>query len=144
MGDPIDGRALARRHALRSGGGRSRTRWAGDQDRAVHFGYRDGIEQPQVAGIADGDGSGDDRHLTPLGALLVGERTTMPHVWWAVPQPDVLGRWGVFNAFRVLEQDVEGFHRLVTSTAAGRSTSRPTWWRPSSVGATPTARRWPR
>ena len=119
VGEPIDGRALAR--DVSDPAVVDRTRWAGpDQERAVHFGYRDGIAQPQIAGFPGGDRSADGRPHTPLGALLVGEKTTMPHVWWAVPQPDVLGRWGVFNAFRVLEQDVEGFHRLVTSTAAGR------------------------
>jgi deferrochelatase/peroxidase EfeB len=119
VGDPIDGRALARDVSDPSvvGG----TRLAGpDDERAVHFGYRDGIEQPRIDEIQVGDGTGDARQFTPLGALLVGERTTMPHVWWAVPQPDVLGRWGVFNAFRVLEQDVVAFSQLVDHTVAAR------------------------
>ena len=124
VGDPLDGRALTR--DLSDPAVVDRTRWADQsQERAVHFGYRDGIEQPRVELIQSDDGTGDPRQFTPLGALLVGEKTTMPHVWWAVPQPDVLGRWGVFNAFRVLEQDVEGFHRLVTSTAAGHDDLTP-------------------
>ncbi len=119
VGDPIDGRALARDTSDPAVVGR--TRLAGpDDERAVHFGYRDGIEQPRIDEIEPGDGTGDPRQFAPLGALLVGERTTMPHVWWAVPQPDVLARWGVFNAFRMLEQDVVGFSRLLEETVTAR------------------------
>ncbi len=119
VGDPIDGRALTR--DLSDPAVVDRTTWAGpDSERAVHFGYRDGIEDPRIGSIQAGDGTGDPRQFTPLGALLVGEKTTMPHVWWAVPQPDVLGRWGVFNAFRMLQQDVVGFNHLLKTTVHGR------------------------
>jgi deferrochelatase/peroxidase EfeB len=39
-------------------------------------------------------------------------------VTWKVPQPDVLGRNGAFNAFRVLEQDVAAFEEFLAVQAA--------------------------
>jgi deferrochelatase/peroxidase EfeB len=53
----------------------------------------------------------------PLGAVLLGHPTALPRVRWRVPQPDVLGRNGCFNAFRVLRQDVRAFEEFIRHAA---------------------------
>lgn len=79
-----------------------------EDERRVHFGYRDGISQPRFDGV-HGDGPG----LTPVGAVLLDHPAPLPDVRWKVPGPDPLGGNGTFNAFRVLGQDVAGFEAFL-------------------------------
>ena len=55
--------------------------------------------------------------MAPLGTVLLGYPTNFEGLKWRVPQPEVLGYNGSFNAFRVLEQDVVGFEEYLTTTA---------------------------
>ncbi|MBO0732473.1 MAG: hypothetical protein J2P57_24640, partial [Acidimicrobiaceae bacterium] len=97
--DPLDGAALA------------------PGDRSVHFGYLDGISQPRFVGIHDPDVY-PDHEFAPLGTVLLGYPAAVPSVRWTVPSPEVLGRNGAFNAFRILEQDVAAFEAYLASTSA--------------------------
>jgi deferrochelatase/peroxidase EfeB len=83
----------------------------------VHFGYRDNISQPRFPGIHEPDEHPDAQPLAPLGTVLLGYPTNFEGLTWRIPDPDVLGRNGTFNAFRVLEQDVVGFEEYLDSTA---------------------------
>jgi deferrochelatase/peroxidase EfeB len=86
--------------------------------RIVHFGYADGISQPRFVGIHDPADYPDQLPFSPIGVVLLGYPSAMPHVRWKVPVPDVLGRNGAFNAFRVLGQDVPAFEEFLTSVEA--------------------------
>ncbi len=103
------GGSAFRRQAARDG-------WNFDTDH-VHFGYRDSISQPRFAGVHDPDQYSDAQPLAPVGAMLLGYPTEYEGLLWSVPQPDVLGRNGTFNAFRVLAQDVTGFEAYLDDTA---------------------------
>ena len=92
--------------------------------RVVHFGYADGISQPRFAGIHDPAGYPDRLPFAPLGAVLLGYPSAIPHVRWGVPQPGVLGRNGTFNAFRVLGQDVAAFEDFLSQTEAADGAER--------------------
>lgn len=83
----------------------------------VHFGYRDSISQPQFYGVHDPDARRDDQPLVEVGAMLLGHTTPIENLRWEVPQPNVLGHNGSFNAFRVLEQQVEAFEDFLTACA---------------------------
>lgn len=82
----------------------------------VHFGYRDNISQPRFRGV-DPKGRWDDQPAAPLGVVLLGHETAMEQLRWTLPQPEVLGMNGAFGAFRVLEQDVEGFEAFLDRAA---------------------------
>ncbi|MBY0568785.1 MAG: hypothetical protein K2P70_15825 [Hyphomonadaceae bacterium] len=83
----------------------------------VHFGYRDSIAQPQFYGVHDPDDRRDDQPFVEVGAMLLGHATPIEGLRWQVPQPNVLGLNGSFNAFRVLEQQVEEFEDFLTACA---------------------------
>jgi deferrochelatase/peroxidase EfeB len=83
----------------------------------VHFGYRDSIAQPQFYGVHDPDNRRDDQPFVEVGAMLLGHATPIENLCWEVPQPNVLGHNGSFNAFRVLEQQVEAFEDFLTACA---------------------------
>ncbi len=83
----------------------------------VHFGYRDNIAQPHFAGIRDPKGRPDRQPLVEVGAVLLGYQTPVEDVRWEVPQPNRLGFNGSFNAFRVLEQQVDEFEEFLTESA---------------------------
>lgn len=102
------GRAFAL-HAVRDG-------WNFDADN-VHFGYRDSLSQPRFIGIHDPDAFPDAQPLVPIGAMLIGYPTEYQGLRYDVPQPDVLGRNGAFNAFRILAQDVPAFEAYLDSAA---------------------------
>lgn len=93
--------------------------FTGPQKGAVHFGFQDGLSNVRFEGV-----HGPDDHWTkgpraPLGVVLLGHPTTIPHVRWRVPFPEArLGHNGSFNAFRVLGQDVRGFEAFLQRTAA--------------------------
>ena len=81
----------------------------------VHFGYKDNIAQPNVVQVAPG--LRDQQPVTPLGSLLLGHPTAFENLRWQVPQPHVLGHNGTFNAFRILEQQVQEFEDFLTGAA---------------------------
>ncbi|MFN9624162.1 MAG: Dyp-type peroxidase [Cyanobacteriota bacterium] len=82
----------------------------------VHFGYQDNISQPRFANISP-RGATDDQPFAPLGTVLLGYPTALEQVQWTLPSPEVLGRNGTFNAYRVLEQDVAGFEHYLDQAA---------------------------
>lgn len=84
----------------------------------VHFGYRDSIAQPQFYGVHDPDDRRDDQPLVEVGAMLLGHATPIENLRWQVPQPNVLGNNGSFNAFRVLEQQVAEFEDFLSACAS--------------------------
>lgn len=94
----------------------TRDGWNFDGD-IVHFGYRDSISQPRFAGIHDADQRPDGQPLAPIGSVLLGYPTEYEGLLWTVPQPDVLGRNGTFNALRILAQDVAGFEAYLDEAA---------------------------
>ena len=84
----------------------------------VHFGYHDNISQPRFEGISDPSRHPDDQPFAPLGTVLLGhEKTEYEDVVWDVPKPDVLGINGCYNAFRILEQDVQSFEAFLDEKA---------------------------
>jgi deferrochelatase/peroxidase EfeB len=90
---------------------------AGFDRGVVHFGYRDSIAQPQFFGVHDPDARRDDQPFVEVGAVLLGYATPVENLRWQVPQPNVLGLNGSFNAFRVLEQRVQEFEDFLTAKA---------------------------
>lgn len=108
-----------------------------DGDR-VHFGYRDSISQPRfavkdLAGRADGSadadavtiGKRDRQPISTVGAVLLGYDSTFPDIKWQMPEPKAIGVNGCFNAFRVLEQDVDAFEEFLDATVAKYAKDRP-------------------
>lgn len=88
------------------------------KDGVVHFGYKDSISQPQFYGVHGGpDSRRDDQPLVEIGAMLLGYATPIEGMRWHVPEPNALGLNGAFNAFRVLEQQVEAFEDFLTDCA---------------------------
>jgi deferrochelatase/peroxidase EfeB len=111
--DQVQQHALDR-NALTLLGTRDGFNFAGDY---VHFGYRDNIMQPRFEGVHDPERHADGQPLAPLGTVLLGQKTNLEGLLWRVPQPDVLGHNGTFNAFRVLRQDVVGFENYLDQAA---------------------------
>lgn len=97
--------------AFRISGRNEGDRFHGD---FVHFGYRDSISQPRFFNTD----AKDDQPLAPLGTVLLGYSTALEELRWSLPDPPVLGFNGAFNAYRVLEQDVEGFEAFLDRAAA--------------------------
>ncbi len=83
----------------------------------VHFGYHDNISQPRFRGVHDPARFPDAQPQVPLGTVLLGFETVYEGIRWKVPQPEVLGFMGAFNAFRVLEQDVSAFEAFLDHAA---------------------------
>lgn len=90
--------------------------WNFDMD-FVHFGYRDSMSQPRFIGVHDPESYPDAQPLVPIGSMLLGYPTEYQNIRYAVPTPDVLGRNGAFNAFRILEQDCPGFEAWLDDAA---------------------------
>ena len=83
----------------------------------AHFGYRDGIGQPTIAGgLKSALPSPAPEAAT--GAFLLGHPSQYEGLTYPVPQPDVLGRNGSFGALRVLEQDCAGFEAFLDDNAS--------------------------
>jgi deferrochelatase/peroxidase EfeB len=111
------------------------------EDDRVHFGYRDSISQPrfrvsrQLPGTPGAPpvfaaepeiiGRDDCQPIAQLGSVLLGHKTPFPDVKWQMPAPRELGYNGCFNAFRVLEQDVDGFEEFLARSVAEHGTDRP-------------------
>lgn len=90
--------------------------WNFDTDH-VHFGYRDSMSQPRFVGVHDPENYADRQPLAPIGSMLIGYPTEYQNILYAVPQPDVLGRDGAFNAFRILKQDCAAFDTYLDTAA---------------------------
>jgi len=78
----------------------------------VHFGFRDGIAQPTIAGTPR------SRRTDPLpeakaGEFLLGYPSQYDRHMYTVPTPSELGENGSFLAFRLLHQDCDGFERFL-------------------------------
>jgi len=88
-----------------------------------HFGFRDGVSNPVIAGMPPEDPAGGGR-LSEKGAwspLAAGE-FLLGHVdgdgeMPLAPQPEVLARNGSFMVLRKLEQDVDAFREYCADTA---------------------------
>ena len=91
-------------------------------DGYVHFGYRDGLSQPFLAGGprptrpypdlgVNNDGS------SPAGDFLLGFENTFGNQYSQGIANTSLGRNGSFGAFRILKQDVAGFEEYLQAAA---------------------------
>lgn len=83
----------------------------------VFFGYRDSISQPKFDAAHDRDQEGVSEPSDPLGTLFLGHPSLHDSVWFGGRNPGVLLKNGTFNAFRVLEQDCNGFEDWLTEAA---------------------------
>ncbi|MEZ5659940.1 MAG: cytochrome P450 [Burkholderiaceae bacterium] len=84
-----------------------------------HFGYRDGIAQPRIAGVDDPSRTQDHQPMAGVGDFLLGAR--YPNAYGAPSlgaMPFELAENGCFAAVRLLEQDVEGFEAALKQAAA--------------------------
>jgi deferrochelatase/peroxidase EfeB len=98
-------------------GTREGVAFAKPNENYVHFGYRDNISQPRFRDIHDPNRYPDLQPQMPLGTVLLGFPTIYEGIDWKLPYPDALGEMGSFNAFRVLEQDVQGFEKFLDDAA---------------------------
>lgn len=96
-----------------------------DQDRKptgeVYFGYHDGIAQPRIAGQcpAHGGFKSDFQPAASPGEFLLGEAYADIFSGPSLGNlPPELARNGTYAALRLLEQDVEGFDRMLASESA--------------------------
>ena len=83
----------------------------------AHFGYRDGLSQPIIEGVPLA-GLPDQLPRAPAGEFLLGYPSQHIGFTYPVPTPPELGTNGSFAAFRVLEQDVDGFAEFLTEQAS--------------------------
>jgi deferrochelatase/peroxidase EfeB len=82
-------------------------------DQTVHFGYRDGIAQPQIEG-GTGRSIPDMQPKVPTGDFLLGGGYVNSYGGNFVGKlPSALADNGCYGAFRILRQDVAGFERLL-------------------------------
>ena len=80
----------------------------------IHFGYRDGIAQPRVAG-ASADQPADCQPEVPAWHFILQDSDD---ALYYLPQPRALVDNGGFGVFRVLAQDVAGFERFLDANAS--------------------------
>lgn len=71
----------------------------------IHFGYQDGISQPQIVGVTP-PRAPDRQADVPAWAVVLRQSANAPYPF---PAPSVLARNSGFAAFRILQQDVAGF-----------------------------------
>jgi deferrochelatase/peroxidase EfeB len=86
-------------------------------DNHVHFGYRDNIAQPTVIGAPPRKCEApDDQPAVATGEFLLGYPNESGGSYTV--QPAELSTNSSYAAFRILEQDVEGFETFLTEYAA--------------------------
>jgi deferrochelatase/peroxidase EfeB len=112
--DHVKQQALGAARGLNLLGQRDGSCFDGD---LVHFGYTDNISQPKFAEIHNAADLQDPQPFAPLGTVLLGYDTNFEGLTWRVPEPTALGHNGTFNAFRILEQDVEAFEAYLDESA---------------------------
>lgn len=129
------------RNAAKAGFERTYTRdGAKLQDDTIHFGYKDGISQPNIEGLPDRNGKvgqriePDDQPVGPdgqpmvrTGAFVLGYESQFKGHFYDFEFEDfpaVLGRNGTFAAFRVMNQDVKGFEEFLDKKAAADKCDR--------------------
>jgi deferrochelatase/peroxidase EfeB len=79
----------------------------------VHFGYRDGIAQPQIEG-APGRDRPDMQPQAAVGDFLLGSDYLNVYGGnYLESIPPELGDNATYGAFRILRQDVQGFERFI-------------------------------
>lgn len=86
---------------------------SGQPSDVIHFGYNDGISQPKIEGFPTKNGlaeSLDPQPPLPAFEFILLEDDKAPYY---VPTPEELGLHGSFAAFRVLEQNVDGFENFI-------------------------------
>jgi deferrochelatase/peroxidase EfeB len=71
----------------------------------IHFGYQDGISQPQIMGVTPLRAP-DRQAPVPAWTVVLRDTADAPYLF---PTPSILARNGGFGAFRILQQDVAGF-----------------------------------
>ncbi len=85
-------------------------------DSFVHFGFRDGISQPNIDGAPMKKRGLDSQPLVATGEFVTGypgqDGTLLP-----VPLSPEFGKNGSYSAFRILEQDVPAFFAYVAAQA---------------------------
>jgi Dyp-type peroxidase family len=84
----------------------------------IHFGYRDGISQPRIAGFSETDPQEDDRPNVAAWHFIIEETKPIPPPDPTKPPPPnytahPLLKNGSFGAFRLLQQDVKGFETFI-------------------------------
>ena len=80
----------------------------------AHFGFRDGISQPTIAG-APPNPFPDAQPQAPAGEFLFGYESQFTKFSYPVPNPPPLGLHGSFLALRILAQDCAAFEDLLTT-----------------------------
>ncbi|MGH3901969.1 MAG: Dyp-type peroxidase [Pseudonocardiaceae bacterium] len=88
----------------------------------AHFGYQDGFSQPTIEGVPLA-GLPDHLPRAPVGEFLLGYPSQHVRFSYPVPAPAELGTNGSFAAFRVIEQDVDGFAEFLSQQAAATGMS---------------------
>lgn len=84
----------------------------------IHFGFKDGISQPQIAGAPlAGAGAYDTQETVPPGAFLFGYASQWAGFRYPVPRPEQFGRNGSFAAFRIMKQNVVEFAQYLKDRA---------------------------
>ena len=85
-------------------------------DGVVHFGFRDGLSQPQIAG-RPGDRTADMQPDAMTGDFLLGKNYTNTYRGNFIGDvPPVLGDNGSYMALRILEQDCKAFEDFINRT----------------------------
>ncbi len=84
----------------------------------IHFGYRDGIGQPVIAGAPRPQYAATTANAVAPGAFLLGYPSQWIDFQYPVPRPLEFGRNGSFVAFRILRQDVIAFEKYLDDVAS--------------------------
>ncbi len=81
-------------------------------DSRVHFGYHDGISQPNIDG---GTAKSDDQPVVATGEFVLGYmgENSVPR-----PGPTFDPQNGSYSAFRILKQDVDAFYAYLAKAAS--------------------------
>ncbi len=86
-------------------------------DDRVHFGFKDGIAQPVIAGVPTARQIPAQESVIPAYRfVLMDDPDRTPY--YEIPTPHQLGLNGSFVAFQVLEQNVSGFEQFLQQQAA--------------------------
>jgi len=83
----------------------------------VHFGYRDGIAQPQIEGAPGRDRRDMQPQATVGDFLLGGDYVNTYGGNYLGSIPPALGHNATYGAFRILRQDVHGFEEFLRHRA---------------------------